>query len=249
MAFYTPRRALCLDLDGTVRRSRSGAQFGPTSPEDVELYPGVEETIWRWREAGFYVLGVTNQGVVGYGTRTELEVEAITAATCAAFEHDPFHAIHACYALPPGAGGKVEGYAYRSLLRKPGDGMLVQAELEARDAGFLIDWDRSRFVGDRLEDLGCARAAGVPFTWAWDFFGRPRPADAPVEPAADATAGRARALLADRAALVALAAGGRTSLDGAYAVLRVLTQGEEPQGRAPHPESLPLRNAPIIAGE
>lgn len=160
--------ALLLDLDGTVRASKSGAKFGPTSPADVALLPNVEGTIWAHRAAGDLVVGVTNQGVVGYGTRTELEVEAVIAATRRCFERDPFDFVCASYAH---AEGTVPGWAFHSLLRKPGYGMLVLAELRARERGVIIDWPRSLMVGDREEDEACARGAGVAFKWARDFFG------------------------------------------------------------------------------
>jgi D-glycero-D-manno-heptose 1,7-bisphosphate phosphatase len=164
--------ALCLDLDGTVRGSRSGTYFGPASPTDVELLPNVSDRVWAARDAGFYIVGVSNQGVVGYGSKTEVEVEAIEMATRRAFpQGDPFHDILMAYALPASSGGKVPPHHVRSLLRKPGYGMLVLAEERARTRGILLDWDRSLMVGDRPEDEGCARAAGVTFAWAKDYFG------------------------------------------------------------------------------
>lgn len=161
-------RALCLDLDGTVRGSRSGARFGPVAPDDVVLLPNVEPVIWRWRAAEPLVVGVTNQGVVGYGTRTEVEVEAVIDATRQLFERDPFDFVLASYAHEEGS---VPGWQFRSLLRKPGYGMLVLVELRARELGLLVDWEHSLFVGDRPEDRACAEGAGVPFRWAHDFFG------------------------------------------------------------------------------
>lgn len=173
---YEIRPALCLDLDGTVRDSRSGAKFGPTDLEDVKLLPGVEETLAQARADGFYIVGISNQGVVGYGTRNEVQVEQIAAATRAAFKVDPFDDLVMAYALPTDLGGKVPPHNVFSLLRKPGYGMLVMAEERARRRGVLIDWPTSLMVGDRPEDESCARAAGVPFRWAWDFFGWEAPA-------------------------------------------------------------------------
>lgn len=168
--------ALCLDLDGTVRGSKSGARFGPTSPEDVELLPNVSARVALARDKGFYVVGVSNQGVVAYGSKTEIEVEAIALATRHAFPlGDPFHDLFMAYGMGEDMGGKVAPHNVRSLLRKPNHGMLVLAEMRARNGGILIDWDRSIMVGDRPEDEGCARAAGVTFQWAWQFFGWPEP--------------------------------------------------------------------------
>lgn len=163
---------LAMDLDGTVRRSKSGAKFGPTDAGDVELYPDVEAKLWEYRDRGFRVVGVSNQGVVGYGTRTEVEVIAIATATCAAFQRDPFDGIEMAYALPASMGGKVSPFHLRSLRRKPHYGMLVNIERIAYEANVVVDWDNSIFVGDRDEDKQCAEAAGVAFQWAHNFFER-----------------------------------------------------------------------------
>lgn len=144
-------------------------------PEDVELYPDVEAAIGQWwDDHNGLIIGVTNQGVVGYGTLTVTEVEAITAATSAAFMQDPFDWIEVCYALPAAAGGKVRPYHYRSLRRKPDYGMLVSAEVRAFREGVIIDWERSLMVGDRPEDAACAAKAGIAFKTEEAFFSRPR---------------------------------------------------------------------------
>lgn len=161
--------ALCLDLDGTVRGSKSGSKWGCVSADDVELLPGAETVIARFVKAGYFIVGVTNQGPVGKGSRNELQAEAIQAATRAAFKVDPFHLVLASYAYE---GGNTPGWNLRSLHRKPNYGMLAAAELTAREMGVVIDWNRSQFVGDMDSDQECAAAAGVRFFWAKDFFGR-----------------------------------------------------------------------------
>jgi len=161
--------ALCLDLDGTVRGSKSGSTYGCVSADDVELLPNTEVILARFRKAGYFIVGVTNQGPVGKGTRTELESEAIQHATRAAFKADPFHLVLAAYGYQ---GGDTPGRNVRSLHRKPSYGMLARAETLAMDWGVTIDWDRSQFVGDMGSDMMCAVDAGVRFHWAKDFFGR-----------------------------------------------------------------------------
>lgn len=168
---YRVLRALCLDFDGTVRGSRSGAMFGPTCPDDVMLLPGVERRLHAEKAEGRYLIGISNQGVIGYGTRTDAEVRATMEATVALFTGgNPFDAIYYCPALAEVLGGKAP-YQLRSLHRKPGVGMLARAEWAAYEQGASIDWDLSLFVGDRPEDEATAAAAGIPFAWAHDFFG------------------------------------------------------------------------------
>jgi len=171
------RPALCLDLDGTVRRSKSGAQF-IKGFDDVELFPDVEERVWSYRDRGYIILGISNQGGVAHGFKSELAEAAEIDETVRAFKRNPFHIIKSAY---HDAKGKVEPYNHRSLLRKPGYGMLAVCEVEAWQQGIVIDWDASLFVGDRAEDLQCAEAAGIQFAWAWDFFKRPALSDVPAE--------------------------------------------------------------------
>lgn len=164
---------LAVDLDGTIRYSRSGHKYGPVDENDVAIFEGVEAKLWACRAAGFRVVGITNQGVVGAGYATEAQVNATIRATLNAFDRNPLHEVNVCYAF---AGGKVHPHHLRSLRRKPGYGMLVQAELFAFQEGVIVDWDNSTMVGDRDEDKACADAAGVRFEWAHVFFNRPAPA-------------------------------------------------------------------------
>lgn len=164
--------ALCLDLDGTIRYSKDGEFIN--KPEDVALYPDVEEVIWRYRNDGYLIFGITNQGGVAYGYKHRLDHDMELERTLALFERNPFHVVKACFHHPE---GKVKHYAHRSLLRKPAIGMLVLCEVEAWDEGYIVDWDNSLFVGDRQEDYECAINAGIKFQYAHRFFDREPPDD------------------------------------------------------------------------
>lgn len=170
--------ALCLDLDGTVRRSKRGEKEFINGPDDIELYPGVEEKIWEYRDKGYLILGLTNQGGVAMGYKTVEQVQRELDATFALFTRSergmgPFQLLETCFHMQDEKASFP--YNRRSLLRKPDIGMLVLMECEAFDAGFLIDWDNSLFVGDLPDDEGCAKNAGIPFQWAHEFFGRDKP--------------------------------------------------------------------------
>lgn len=58
--------------------------------------------------------------------------------------------------------------AYSQSWRKPNPGMLIQA---MHDAGARPE--ETVYVGDRPDDQAAARAAGIRFEWAKDFFNRP----------------------------------------------------------------------------
>ena len=167
---YTLKPALCLDLDDTVRFSLNNKFI--EDPYDVELFGGVEEVLWKWRNDGYHIIGASNQGGVAYGIKRAVDHARINKAMLDLFEHNPFHMIKLCFHHPK---GRIEPYCHHSLLRKPDYGMLVVCEVEALTSGIILDWDRSLFVGDRPEDQQCATNAGIGFQWAWDFFGRRKP--------------------------------------------------------------------------
>lgn len=179
---YDRKPALFVDLDGTVRKSKSGAKFGPIAPDDVELLPNVETTLRAYRERGYYIVAVSNQGVVAFGSKTHRQVVEILEATEACFEGEsPIDQIQISTTLPRAQHGKVEPHDRVSLSRKPNYGMLATAERDAIAMGVVIDFERAIMTGDRPEDEACARAAGISFEWAWDFFGWERETPAIVE--------------------------------------------------------------------
>ena len=160
---------LCLDLDGTVRYNKNDPNGFINKPEDIALYDGVEAKLWEYRDKGYLILGISNQGGVAFGHKTPEVVDAEVDAMLDIFERDPFDIVKCC--LHHENGTKFP-WNRRSLLRKPNIGMLVLMEMEAFKSGYLIDWDNSLFVGDRPEDEQCAKNAGIPFQWANEFFGR-----------------------------------------------------------------------------
>jgi D-glycero-D-manno-heptose 1,7-bisphosphate phosphatase len=141
----------------------------------------------RWRDAeilevyralyqGWLIFGVSNQGGVAHNIKTpQQEMEEIDT-TLALFQRNPFHIVKTCW-YHNGPKARHPIFKHRSLFRKPDIGMLAMCEFEAFNAGLIVDWDLSVFVGDRPEDEECAKRAGIDFEWAWDFFGRQRPAE------------------------------------------------------------------------
>ena len=163
------RPALCLDFDGTIRRSKSGKTFIKNA-HDIDLMPNIENIIWHYRLAGWVILGISNQAGVAHGFKLPIEIENEMDATLNLFNQNPFHIVKFCY---HDGKGKIEPYNHRSLLRKPDIGMLAIMEAEAWNEGFVIDWDNSLFVGDRPEDEQCAKNAGIAFRHIDSFLNEP----------------------------------------------------------------------------
>lgn len=165
----TVKPAACFDFDGTIRYAKNKIFIEHES--DIALFDGVEEKLWGLRDTGFLVCGVTNQGGVAYGKKTEQQVVLELKATFDLFmkRGNPFHIVKVSYHM---VGGTVHPFNKRSLLRKPQIGMLALIEAEAMSKGVVVDWDNSFMVGDRTEDQLLAEAADITFHFADEYFNR-----------------------------------------------------------------------------
>lgn len=161
--------ALLLDWDGTIRVSKSGKQF-IENENDIKLIDNIEKIIWRYRQFNYLIIGISNQGAVSYGYKRPSHIEKEASVTLSLFKQNPFHIVKMCYHME---GGSIEPFNHRSMLRKPNIGMLAIAELDAWEAGYMIDWDKSIFVGDRPEDEQCAKNANIRFHHIDEFLTKP----------------------------------------------------------------------------
>lgn len=170
---HTIVKALCLDFDGTIRRSKSGEPFIKNS-KDIELMPGIENIIWKYRQMNYLIFGISNQAGVAHGFKLPIEIENELEATLKLFKSNPFHIVKMCY---HDGKGKIAPYNVRSLCRKPDIGSLAIIENEAFNNGYVIDWDNSIFCGDRPEDEQCAKNAGIVFRHIDSFLNEPHTFD------------------------------------------------------------------------
>lgn len=148
-------KGLLLDLDGCVRTTRSG-KVTPDHPDDQVVLPGRKEKIQAFKDRGYRVVAVTNQGGIGLGHTTHEKVQK----TLHALNEDlgrPFDDM------------LYEGSAPRENhpRRKPNPGMIHEAAEKHN-----LDLSKSVMVGDKETDRQAAEKAGVPFVWAKDFFSR-----------------------------------------------------------------------------
>ena len=142
------RPAVFLDRDGVLNRPviRDGLPFPPATLDEFEIYPGVTAGCAQLKEAGFFLVVVTNQPDVGRGTQSREMVEAMHRKLREAVP--ALDAIEICYHAGASHGEPCD-------CRKPKPGMLVHAA-----ASYAIDLRRSFFIGDRWRDVDCAHAAG-----------------------------------------------------------------------------------------
>lgn len=166
-------RAVFLDRDGVLNRSvvRDGRPYPPANVTELELTPGAGPALLRLREAGFWLIGVTNQPDVARGTQRREVVEAINARILEAL---PLQAMYVCYE---------DGDACPR--RKPNPGMLLEAAER-----FALDLAHSFMVGDRWSDVEAGRRAGCRTVFLDQGYRERRP-DPPADFTAASLAGAA----------------------------------------------------------
>jgi D-glycero-D-manno-heptose 1,7-bisphosphate phosphatase len=137
------RRAVFLDRDGVLNRAVicSGQPRPPSSLEAFEILPGVLEATRQLHDAGFLLIGATNQPDVARSTQRREVVEAMNARL---LDGLPITAILVCYEDGDDCPR-----------RKPNPGLLLEA---AETYG--IDLSASFMVGDRWRDVEAGRRAG-----------------------------------------------------------------------------------------
>ena len=147
-------KGLLLDVDGTLRTTRSGEIF-PRDPDDVELLPGRREVLKRWVDEGYRLFFVSNQSGVASGTVTSAAVEAAFARTVELLD---LPVVEAAYCPHP-------AFPVGCFCRKPLPGLgisLIQRHQLARE--HLI------MVGDMDSDRDFARALAARYVDVNEFF-------------------------------------------------------------------------------
>jgi D-glycero-D-manno-heptose 1,7-bisphosphate phosphatase len=139
-----PAPALFLDRDGVVIVEKDYLR----EARQVELFPGVTEALRRARDAGFLLVGVSNQSGLGRGHFTLADLDAVMGRLDALLRAAgvPLDAFFYCPHAPQDGCD----------CRKPAPGLLAEA---ARH----LAWDpaRSWVIGDKISDVDLALGAGL----------------------------------------------------------------------------------------
>lgn len=157
---------LYLDIDGTVRQGKDDAlgRF-VNGPEDVVVFPEATEMMRRWKAGGGRIIGVSNQGGIALGI---VKLSAVAAAMAETHRQtgELFDKIAWCSHHPDAALPEMA----RCWCRKPAPGLLIEAALDlARHYGEYYPPYMGLMVGDRDEDVQCARLAGLDFQGAAEW--------------------------------------------------------------------------------
>ncbi len=160
---------LYLDLDGTVRQGKDDAlgRF-VNGPGDVVVFPEAVEMMRRWRAGGGRIIGVSNQGGVALGIVTYDKVEAAMRETQKQCD-GLFDKIAFCCHHPQAKHPEMA----RCWCRKPSPGLIIESALDcAAHFGEYYPPYMGLMVGDRAEDVECARLAGLEFQDAAEWRSR-----------------------------------------------------------------------------
>jgi D-glycero-D-manno-heptose 1,7-bisphosphate phosphatase len=155
-------RAVFLDRDGVLVRAPvvAGRPHSIRDVGDLELEAGAREACVALREAGFVLVGVTNQPDVARGLLEPAALDAIHERLLGLL---PLEEIAAC----------PHDDADACTCRKPEPGLLV-------DAATRLDLDlgASYMVGDRWRDVKAGRRAGCTTVFVDREYSEPLPENA-----------------------------------------------------------------------
>ena len=142
--------AVFLDRDGTLVHPR----HYPSTPDELELYEGIEPALRTLQASGFHLIVVTNQSGLARGLFTASDLERMHAHLRDELGRQGVR-VDAIYHCPHHVDGVIPELSKDCDCRKPQPGMLLQA---AQDLD--LDLSTSWFIGDILDDVEAGRRAG-----------------------------------------------------------------------------------------
>jgi D-glycero-D-manno-heptose 1,7-bisphosphate phosphatase len=152
------RAAVFFDRDGVVDElvpdPASGLPESPLAPEQVVLIAGAADALRRLRDAGYVLVGTSNQpaaakGIVALEQLNDVQARVLDLLERAGAEPDAFRI---CFHHPAGV---VPELTHACNCRKPSPGMLLDAA-----AGLGLDLSESWMIGDTDADVETGAAAG-----------------------------------------------------------------------------------------
>lgn len=153
LAKYFKKPAAFLDRDGVINYD-----FGHVHKiKDFKLKPGIKKLLKNFNKNNYNVFLITNQAGVAKGLYTENNFNVLHKFIKKKFlkENIYINDVQACFHHP---AAKIEKYKKRCSCRKPGIGMLKNIEKK-----WLIDIERTLFIGDKTTDRLCAERRGLKF--------------------------------------------------------------------------------------
>lgn len=147
-------RAAFLDRDGVINRKAAEGKY-ITRWEDVQFLPGVADAIALLRNAGFYVVVVSNQRCVAKSLLTTTELDSLHQRMCAELAAAGA-IVDAVYYCPHDKQPPCE-------CRKPKPGLILDAA-RIHDVRLGTSW----MIGDSDSDVEAGKTAGCSTVRIWN---------------------------------------------------------------------------------
>ena len=149
--------AVFVDRDGVLNElvpRSTGQPESPLDPQQVALIPRAAAALLRLRNAGYVVVGVSNQPAAAKGTVDIEQLESVQARVLDLLERAGAapDAFRLCFHHPEGV---VPELTRVCDCRKPAPGMLLDAA-----AALDLDLNASWMIGDTDSDIAAGAAAG-----------------------------------------------------------------------------------------
>ena len=137
-------KAVFLDRDGVINKIyiKDGLPFSPSSFKELEILPGVKESILLLKELNFICLLVTNQPDVSRG---KIKMDEVVKMNNFIKNEIHLDEIFVCF----------HDDKDKCNCRKPQPGLLLEAAKK-----WNVDMTKSFMIGDRRKDIEAGSAAG-----------------------------------------------------------------------------------------
>jgi D-glycero-D-manno-heptose 1,7-bisphosphate phosphatase len=150
---------LYCDIDGTIRLGKDELGHFVNTKEDVKVFDEVPSLLFKYKMLGWKIIGVSNQGGIALGYMEESTCKLAMEETQKQTNFS-FNSIRFCPHHPLAKDPEMVS----CWCRKPKAGLVIEGALSlSRMTGEIYPPYLGLFVGDRLEDMACAEAAGLRF--------------------------------------------------------------------------------------
>ncbi len=145
------KKALFLDRDGVINEEKNYVH----RIEDFEFMEGIFDLLSHAQSLNYLLVVITNQAGIARAYYTEKDFHILNNWMLGEFNSKGI-SINKVYYCPYHPTHGIGEYKQDSEFRKPGPGMILQAEKELH-----INLSQSTLIGDKESDIEAGRRAGI----------------------------------------------------------------------------------------
>ena len=154
------KKAVFLDRDGVINKAiiKDGKPLSPNSLNELEILPGVKQSIIKLKKLNFVCLVVTNQPNV---SRKKIDKNSVIQMNNFLKNEIPLDDIFVCY----------HDDKDNCDCRKPKPGLLLEAGKK-----WDVDFKKSFMIGDRWRDIEAGKNLGCKTIFLdYKYYNEPKP--------------------------------------------------------------------------